>query len=207
MAPLWIRWKVPDSPFDDPEARFSAGRQGMIIFLVSLGMLFTASLIGYVVMRFSGGDKIPGGLPPLPRLLWLSTAVLLACSATIQWALVSARRGLDRRLCAAMLVTAGLGLGFLAIQTICWLSWSAAIADLWSRSDQGRYALTGFYVLTGIHAAHVIGGLVPLIIITIHSLQGRYSRESHAAVHYVAMYWHFLDAVWLVLFAVLLLST
>jgi heme/copper-type cytochrome/quinol oxidase subunit 3 len=63
----------------------------------------------------------------------------------------------------------------------------------------------GFYVLTGLHALHVIGGLVPLGITTAHARRGAYTASSHAGVDFIAMYWHFLGAVWLVLFVVLYL--
>ena len=61
-----------------------------------------------------------------------------------------------------------------------------------------------FYVLTGLHAAHVIGGLVPLVVVTVNSAYGRYSSVFSAGVRQIAIYWHFLGVVWLVLFAVIL---
>ncbi|MCZ6542722.1 MAG: cytochrome c oxidase subunit 3, partial [Planctomycetota bacterium] len=72
---------------------------------------------------------------------------------------------------------------------------------------QKAFVLTGFYVLTGVHALHVIGGLIPLAAVTIRSFRNRYSSTDHAAVRYCAMYWHFLDGVWIVLFATLMLGT
>ena len=60
-----------------------------------------------------------------------------------------------------------------------------------------------FYVLTALHAAHVIGGLIPLIVVYIKARRGRYSRNFHPGVRYVTAYWHFLDVVWVLLFLVL----
>jgi cytochrome c oxidase subunit 3 len=64
-----------------------------------------------------------------------------------------------------------------------------------------------FYMLTGLHAAHVIGGLALLAIVTVRAFCGRYSANAHAGVLYSTMYWHFLDGVWLVMFAVMLLGS
>jgi heme/copper-type cytochrome/quinol oxidase subunit 3 len=67
--------------------------------------------------------------------------------------------------------------------------------------------LAVYFTLTGLHALHVIGGLVSLIIINKRAAAGRYSIERHAGIVYTAMYWHFLDGMWLVIFVTLLIGT
>ena len=64
-----------------------------------------------------------------------------------------------------------------------------------------------FYLLTGLHALHVVGGLVPLAVTTARAWQGKYTAVAHAGVEHVALYWHFLDVIWLVLFGVLVLTS
>jgi cytochrome c oxidase subunit III len=59
--------------------------------------------------------------------------------------------------------------------------------------------------MTGLHALHVVGGLVPLALVTIAAFQDMYGPKKNAAIRYTAMYWHFLDAVWCVLFVVVYL--
>ena len=66
----------------------------------------------------------------------------------------------------------------------------------------GLYGFT-FFMLTGLHAAHVVGGLVPLGITLVRAFLGKYTWGAYGGVRNVALYWHFLDFVWLVLFAVL----
>lgn len=180
-----------------------AGKFGVGLFLVSLGVLFTASIIGYVVIRVQLGRAWPTDLPALPSLLWLSTAVLVISSGTMQWALHSVRHDRQRRFRVAMLTTTYLGIAFLLLQTWCWLEWLVPISQRWHDSDAHRFALAGFYVLTGLHAAHVIGGLIPMVIVTHRAMRDGYSSRFHPGVQYVAMYWHFLDAVWIVLFITL----
>jgi len=195
------------TPFTDSVARYRAGKFGMRIFLVSLGMLFAASLLGYLIIRMKPAPW-PQDLPRLPGALWISTAVLVASSFTMQWALRAARANHQALLRTMMLITTYAGIAFLVIQFRAWLTWLEPVTLRWedSSGNEYRYALAGFYVLTGLHAAHVIGGLVPLVVVTRNAFRGEYSADYHPGVQYVAMYWHFLDAVWIVLFATLKLS-
>ncbi|MHC4220423.1 MAG: cytochrome c oxidase subunit 3 [Planctomycetota bacterium] len=192
------------SPFDDQQARFAAGAQGMRLFLLSLGILFGAIIIAYVCIRLMVVGERPD-LPPLPSGLWLSTLVLLASSVTMQTAVIAARRDRQRLLRVALGVTTLLGLVFLGVQTACWISWIGPMRAALDDAER-LFLLTGFYVLTGAHALHIIGGLVPLTVITARAWGGRYSREHHPGVRYTAMYWHFLGGVWLVTYATLLLG-
>jgi cytochrome c oxidase subunit 3 len=194
------------SPFADPQARNAAGALGMRLFLLSLGMLFAAAVIGYAALRLSGAPAGDAGLPPLPRALWVSTLLLLAGSAAVHGALGAARCGRERRLRASMAATLLLGAAFLLVQAACWIAWAEPMREA-LRGTAATYRLTGFYVLTGLHGLHVLGGLVPLAVVTRRAWSGRYSPEAHAGVQYIAAYWHFLDGTWIVLFATLLLAT
>jgi cytochrome c oxidase subunit 3 len=194
------------TPFGDHASRFGAGRLGLSIFLVSLAMLFAASLLGFVIIRIQTRAYWPE-LPSLPAGLWLSTIVLIVSSITMQWALSGIRAGDQRRLRIGMILTFSLGVAFLLIQTACWVKWFQTVSPFWTDSGEVRYALTNFYVLTGLHALHVIGGIIPMVIVMRHAFGGQYRTESHSGVHYIAMYWHFLDVVWIILFLTLLIGT
>jgi heme/copper-type cytochrome/quinol oxidase subunit 3 len=192
-------------PFSDRHGRQAAAAQGMRLFLLSLGILFAATLIGYGVVRLELGPAAVE-VPPLPGLLWLSTVLLLASSGSIQVALGAARSGRPDRLVAAMAATTLLGVAFLAVQSVSWLRWAGPlVAGL--REQRQAFLVAAFYVLTGIHAAHVLGGLVPLAVVTRRAAARRYGPAEHGGVLHCAMYWHFLDAVWLALFGTLLLGT
>jgi len=182
-------------------APLATGRLGMRLLLLSLGMLFAATLAGYFWVRASAEAWPPAGMPALPPGLWLSTALIVVSSVTVQWALAGVRRGAQGALRTGLLLTTLLGLGFLASQTVNWFSLVAA--NFTPRLN--LYAFT-FFLLTALHAAHVIGGLIPLAVVTTRAWQGRYGAVTHAGVEYVTTYWHFLGAVWLVLFVVLFLA-
>ena len=174
----------------------------MVVFLVALTMFFAASIVIYLLMRQMHQPWPPRGFPALPATLWLSTLDIVFCSIAIQGAVPAARRddkvGLQRNLVAALLS----GLGFLGLQSYAWYKiWTqvAVIAELSSTY------LKMFYAMTGLHAVHVVGGLVPLAMVTVAAFHGRYGRKKHAAVGYTAVYWHFLAAVWCAIFAVVYL--
>lgn len=196
-------------PFHDYASRFVAGRIGMALLLLSLGTLFAASIVGFVVIRIQLADVWPTGKVTLPRALWISTAVLLASSGTMHAASRAIGRGMKIRTAAALLVTFLLGVAFLALQVHCWLVALAQLRSttLWLDSDTFRLAVTSFYIFSGVHGLHVIGGLVPMSLVIVRAAGGRYDEAHHAGVTYSAMYWHFLDGVWIVLFTTLLLAT
>lgn len=183
-------------------AGLSSGRLIMLLFLASLGMGFAAVLVFYFVMRSRAAVWPPPGTPPLPAGLWLSTVLLIGTSASLLVARHSLRQERAPAAARALLIALLAGLAFLFSQIAnWWLAWAANLPP-----GRNMFSIT-FYLLTGLHAAHIIGGLVPLAVVTARALRGRYSAAHHAGVTYCAMYWHFLDAVWLVIFAALLLST
>lgn len=193
---------------------------GMWIFLASLAVLFIATIIGFVVMRQLQPGMADLDLPRLPRTLWLSTGLLIASSGTMHLAWWGARRGRHSTLRLGLGLTTGLGLAFMLTQGYAWVAWYEGLAPVLADIDvaEQRFSAMAFYVLTGIHAAHVVGGLVPLTIVTARSFRRIDSAMDRgpgsepepgagpAGVIYVAMYWHFLDAVWVVLFLTLLLG-
>jgi cytochrome c oxidase subunit 3 len=192
------------SPFDDRRSRLAAGEQGMRLFLLSLGILFGSSLVGYVSIRLLVIGE-PPELPPLPWGLWLSTLLLLASSAVLHAAVLAARRGDRGVLRVGLGATTLLGFAFLGVQTACWIAWIGPMRESLGQAER-MFLLTGFYVLTGMHALHVAGGLVPLTVITARAWAGRDAPEHHPGVIYTAMYWHFLGGVWVVTFATLLIG-
>ena len=170
----------------------------MWLFLIALAVLFVSVILGYVVVRVdNGSDFIPEGAPPPPRILLVSTALLLVSSASIQAAVRAARAG-DPRQGQRMVLTLGLAVGFLVLQAVAW--WQLVQQRM--LPTDGLYAWT-FYVLTALHAAHVLGGLPPMLVVTMRALRAGYGPDNHRGIVYCAMYWHFLDFAWILLYATL----
>jgi heme/copper-type cytochrome/quinol oxidase subunit 3 len=181
---------LPDQPL------YGLGRAGMWLFFASLTTFFSPLLIIYAILRLRYPVWPPPGLVlPLPGFL-AATALLIAVSIAMVVALHSIRA--DQRVAFGRWIIAAalLAAGFVAVQVANWFVMfeGRALEETWSAA--------GFlYFFTAIHALHVIGGIVPLIFITLRAVRGRYSRFRHTGVRFVAMYWHFIDAVWLVMLA------
>ena len=175
-----------------------AGVLGMWVFLATLAVLFLAAIVGYLVVRLKATDWPPPGMPRLPAGLTVATLLLLAASVTIHFALRAIRVGQRAASTRWLVATLLLGVVFLGVQVWNW--WGLIRLHLTAASN--LYAFT-FFMLTGLHAAHVIGGIALLAVVLTRCLRGRYGSGHHAGVTYAAMYVHFLDAIWLLLFAVM----
>lgn len=178
------------------------GAFGFSLFLASLGVFFAGSLVSYLIVRLRADVWPPIDAPPLPEGLWVSTFVILLTSASIQWALHSIRNNKKNSLLYALYGTTGLGFLFLILQV---LNWEALIHRELLMQDN-LYAFT-FYFLTGIHAIHVVGGIIPLIVTIIKAHQHLYTSYHYNGIYYCTMYWHFLDCVWIILFTTLLIGS
>jgi len=170
-------------------------RLGMRLFLLSLSVLFAASLVGILVVRMRAPVWPPEGSPPLPGGLWFSTLLILASSATMGLAQKRFREGRVGDVVRFLLVTDFLALLFLVNQTLNW----AKILAVPLATKAGLFVFS-FLLLTGLHALHVLGGLGALGLATTRGAKGSLSSARLAGT---ASYWHFLTVVWLVLFAVL----
>ena len=179
-----------------------AGTLGMYIFIAALSMFFAASIVVYLLMRRIHQPWPPDGFPALPSSLWLSTFDIFISSITMQGAVLAARRGDKVGLWRNVLVTLVLGIGFLGLQSYAWY---AIYRQVTVAADLSSTYLKMFYIMTGLHAAHVVGGLVALGMVAVAAYRGIYGRRKNAAVRYTAIYWHFLDAVWCALFVVVYL--
>ncbi len=167
------------------------------LFIASVVMIFAAMTSAYIV-RQSDGNWLEFDMPPM---LWYTSAIILASSGTMHWAYWSAKKDNLGSLKIAMSLTVLLGIAFLVGQ---YLSWGELV-------DQkvyfvGNPAGSFMYVLTGLHGAHLISGLVFLLVTLISSFRYKVHGKSLNQVEMCATYWHFLDGLWLYLFLFLLLN-
>ncbi len=133
-----------------------------------------------------------------PSILWANTIVLILSSAAWHWATVNVRQGRLDGVKTGLLAGGGLALVFLLGQYWAWRQLAGA----------GYYAETNpayafFYLLTAVHAIHLLGGLVAWARTVVKVWAGEGAARVRLSVELCAVYWHFLLVVWLVLFALL----
>ncbi|MDD9893032.1 MAG: cytochrome c oxidase subunit 3 [Gammaproteobacteria bacterium] len=126
----------------------------------------------------------------------VNTMILLTSGVTLEWAHHRLLQGKNGRAAIMLGVTSALGVWFLYLQAS---EYAHAYADLNLTLESGIYGST-FYMLTGFHGMHVTLGTIMLIVITIRTAMGHFSKEQHFGFEGVAWYWHFVDVVWLGLF-------
>ncbi len=175
-------------------------RLGMWLFLASEVMFFGALVGSYLVLRLGAREwPDPGTVLAVPVLAF-NTFVLIASSACMVLGHEAVRAGDIPRLRRMLLATAGLGALFLAIK----------IAD-YVHLVHGGFVIGGslfascYYLLTGFHGLHVLAGVITLLVARSQAGRGIVTRENDGLVEGVGLYWHFVDVVWIVLFAILCL--
>jgi heme/copper-type cytochrome/quinol oxidase subunit 3 len=173
----------------------STAQLGMIVLLVSLSVLFAASLVGMLVVRLESTPGRGGSTPGLPPGLAVSTALLAALGIFVERGRRAILRNRWRALSRAFGVALALSLLFLVSQVLNFQHVAVSHARV------GAPALHGFSfdLLMGLHALHVIGGLVPLAVVIRRAGRNEYSSSRHEGVSLAVQYWHFLGVVWLIL--------
>ncbi len=171
---------------------------GMLAMIASEVIFFANLIIGYLYLRVRAGQWPPQGIEPLELLLpTINTAILLSSALPMHGAHLAIRRGDRKGMQRGLILTAVLGMIFLSGQ-----AWEYTHAPFSLKS--GTFGST-FFTLTGFHGLHVAVGIILIWICFFRSLRGSFNREHHFNVEAATMYWHFVDAVWVILFGVLYL--
>lgn len=171
---------------------------GMLCLIATEGILFVYLIFSYGYLASqSRGPFVPGG-PPSLDLALPATILLLASSGTAEWSKRIARRGNLGLSRLALGLTLLLGSGFVVLSGIEWSKKPFALQD-------SAYSSI-YFLLTGTHLTHVIAGLIALFVLLIWSLMGRVhgGHDQHRTL--VTLYWHFVDVVWVFVFATVYLS-
>ncbi len=182
--------------FPDREGSRRTSFVGMVMALGSWSMMFGSLFFAYAVLRLRAGTWPPEGVEPLPRLLpLLNTLVLLASSAVLHRGVASGAESRPGALPRALKATLALGSLFLALQLVVWI-------PLWRSGFTIASGVYGsiFYGLTVFHALHVLAGLVALALLVPGARSGRHRSGASSRVRVSALFWHFVDAVWVVMF-------
>jgi cytochrome c oxidase subunit 3 len=161
------------------------------MFIVTIVMLFAALTSAYIVKQGEGNWLEF----QLPDIFWLNSAVIICSSLFMQMAYNSARKNRIRSLKIFMFITLILGIVFLFGQYISWRD--LVIQDVYF---VGNPAGSFLYVLTGLHAIHLVSGLIFLIIVLHLAFKYKVHSKDMTRMEMSTIYWHFLGGLWLYLF-------
>lgn len=167
------------------------------LFIVTVVMIFASMTSAYIV-RQAEGNWLEFDLP---EILWYTSGVIVLSSITLHWAYLAAKKDSLDQVKVALGITLMLALVFLVGQ---WYSWVALVdRDVYFVGNPSGSFL---YIFTGLHALHLISGVIFLIIVLISSLRYEVHSRKMAQMEMCVTYWHFLGGLWLYLFLFLLLN-
>jgi cytochrome c oxidase subunit III len=199
-AKPWESSGLPEDVDAGDEKRLPSAKIGLWVLLAVVTSLFGLFISAYWMrMGHAHGDWTP---IPVPRLLWLNTALLVLSSVGMQWAREAARRMHPDGVRGGLIVGGVFAWAFLAGQLLAW-----------RQLNESGYFVTSnpatafFYLLTGVHGLHLLGGLVVWGKTVVRMARaGVELIDLRLSVELCTVYWHYLLLVWLVLFSVLLFT-
>jgi cytochrome c oxidase subunit III len=182
-----------------PELKEKSRKFLLWIGLVSIAMMFAGLTSGYIVRRQTGTWlKFD-----LPFTFWISTAVILISSISMNWCVQLVRKNALKTLANAVLITFLLGIGFGICQFISW--YILISKNIYFTGAESTGSGSYLYILCALHLCHILGGLIALGVIYFKSLRRKYSKDNYLGIKLCAIYWHFLDGLWVYLFLFMLI--
>jgi cytochrome c oxidase subunit 3 len=199
--------------FDDLEQQHAAGNLGMWLFLVTEILFFGGLFAAYAVYRWQYPAAFAQASHDADLTLGtINTIVLIGSSLTMAMAVYYAQMGNRKAIVGFLILTMILGVAFLGIKSA---EYHHKYVDhhvpgpgfefQGSEARQAQLFFIFYFVMTGMHAVHMIIGLGLLTTIAVMAWRGRYSVGHHAPVELSGLYWHFVDIVWIFLFPLLYL--
>ena len=208
-----LRGLIADWSSDRRAFHVSWGKAMMWIFLLSDTFIFSCFLIGYMTVRVSTTANWPnpsevfalhvGGADVPLLLIAIMTFILISSSGTMAMAVNCAYRRDKINAATLMIVTATFGEIFVGMQAF---EWSKLILEEgvrpWGNPMGAAQFGSAFFMITGFHGLHVTAGVIYLLVVATRLLRGRYDKAgNYQIVEIAGLYWHFVDLVWVFIFA------
>jgi|ERR1043165_2256497 cytochrome c oxidase subunit 3 len=207
---------MPDAPafqYVDLRQQHDAAQLGMWVFLATEVLFFGGLILAYCVYRAAYPDGFAAAARHTQILIGtINTAILLTSSFCVAWAVTLARAGLGRIAAILLGAAAIMGIVFLVLKGIEYrIEYDEHLVPgfffvFQGPSGRSAWLFFAFYfVATGLHALHVAVGVAVLAVIAMKARRGTYSARYHAPATVAGLYWHFVDLVWVFLFALIYL--
>ncbi|MFT4995423.1 MAG: cytochrome c oxidase subunit 3 [Paraglaciecola sp.] len=207
LSGLVADWSADKTAFKVPW-----GKAMMWIFLLSDTFVFSCFLIGYMVVRMSAVEPWPnasevfaleiGGQDIPMVLIAIMTFILITSSGTMAMAVNYGYRKDKVKAATLMLLTALLGLSFVGMQAFEWSKLIGEGVRPWENPFGAAQFGSVFFMVTGFHGLHVSIGVIYLTTVAIKVFKGHYEKSgNYEIVEITGLYWHFVDLVWVFIFA------
>lgn len=185
---------IEGTPSLSPANREKTAKLLLWLGIISISMLFAGLTSGYIVRRGAGTWLSF----QLPMAFYISTAIIIMSSVTMNMALQAIKKGSNKAVSRAVLLTLILGVVFGISQ---FTGYSELVkAKIFLTGSTSNASGSFLYIISFVHLGHLLGGLVALSIVFVKSLMGKYTTQNHLGIKLCAIYWHFLDGLWVYLF-------
>lgn len=207
MKQLVADWSADKEVFH----QVSWGKAMMWIFLLSDTFVFGTFLTGYMTVRMSTTVAWPnpsevfaltvGGVELPLLLIAIMTFILITSSGTMAMAVNMGYQRNKKKAAIFMLITALLGASFVGMQAFEWTKLIEDGVRPWGNPFGAAQFGSTFFMITGFHGLHVSAGVIYLLVVAIKVLRGDYEERGYQIVEITGLYWHFVDLVWVFIFA------
>ena len=187
------------------------GKLMMWLFLLSDTFIFSVFLVGYMNVRMSAVDPWPnpsevfaltiGGQSIPLILIAIMTFVLITSSGTMAMTVNFGYRRNRKKTVMLMVATAALGAAFVSMQAFEWTKLIHEGVRPWENPFGASQFGSAFFMITGFHGMHVSAGVIYLLVIANRVRKGYYEEKGYEIVEITGLYWHFVDLVWVFIFA------
>ena len=169
--------------------KHSTGQMGLWLFLAVVSSMFMLFIVSYYTRsQFPDWEKLAD-----PNILWANTGLLVLASVVMQFASNAARRDAAKPLRNALIASGLLTVAFVGGQLIAWEQLISAGFYV-----QGNPSTAFFYLVTGLHAVHLLGGLWYMLLVAVRLSRKNQRAKALKSIALCATYWHYLLLVWLV---------
>ena len=181
---------------DEHQSRTARSYKLLLLFaMISMTMMFAGLTSAFVVSK-SRADWLKDF--QLPTAFYFSTALIIGCSLTFHLAKKAIQKNNQTATTTFLLATLALGIGFVILQFV---GFGQIVANgYYFTGPESSITTTFLYIVTVVHLAHLAGGLISLLIIIYNHFKQKYNSTQTLGIELGAMYWHFLDLLWVYLF-------
>lgn len=201
--------------FKSMEHQFQTSKLGMWVFLIQEVLFFSPLFVAFLIFKFLYFDSFEAASHELDWVLGaVNTVILIASSFTVARAISSAQRGYNEAVCENLLYTMLFAGGFLMVKYIeysdkfmdgklpgQWFSYE----PLLEKAPEAPLFFTMYFLMTGLHALHVLIGLGVMFWLWIRAKKGHFGPKYFTPLEMTGLYWHFVDLVWIYLFPLMYL--
>ena len=181
---------------DEHQSRTARSYKLLLLFaMISMTMMFAGLTSAFVVSK-SRADWLKDF--QLPSAFYFSTALIIGCSLTFHLAKKAIQKNNQTATTTFLLATLALGIGFVILQFV---GFEQIVANgYYFTGAESSITTTFLYIVTVVHLVHLAGGLISLLIIIYNHFKQKYNSSQLLGIELGAMYWHFLDFLWIYLF-------